>query len=240
MSDSDEAVFADISVLIDFCRIYCEGARYADSVLNYIRESDTSLVVSEKSLDLLNEGVANRQRLLRKLKNKASEYYIDDSKSHTEFRADVLNYSFLDSNLPFSLNRTYLPEIESLRNRLNDMGLTEFRDELYDLNIQAKDQRFELENGLIDDVFDLGGRSTFELDLFIPDITGMPGQQKSLKDAAYWCGVGRSIILVSHNTDAYDNKNKYQKEVERVIGTTPDLKSPKEIFDNTKNITIDD
>lgn len=227
------AVFADISTLIDFCRIYYEEHRYADVVLRGIKERGGEVHVSSSAERSLNSGLANRHRLLDYLSIQATEYFHEPELSHTDFRADILNYTNLQQQMNFNLSEGYLPDIGALRDELDREGLNSFRQKMDDLRIQAQGQRVTLETQVISDTFSRGGRSTVSLEMSVSSFVESEFQTQSLIDAAYWCSHDRSWILVTDGCEAFRRRDELASNMQDVTGEWPEIHSPKEIVDNS-------
>lgn len=120
MSNSNPTkVFVDLSVLMDFCRVYSDNNFYSNKALKKFDEEGYDIWISETARGELNSRAANRQRLLDYLIRQCSKYINEDRYNMAEFKSEVLTFSNLVDNLAFDVNERHLPDLESLQRTLS-------------------------------------------------------------------------------------------------------------------------
>lgn len=230
MTEIDQ-IFADISVLLDYCLVYNDGQRSADAVFEEISERGGSIVASKEAYANLNEMMSNRQRLFRHLVDSCTEYMRDQELTASDYSSDVLNYSKINEVVDFDINESFLPDIQTLRDHFDEVGLSEFRNEVDRFVRQGSIQRRQLRQRFFADegLYSKGGQSAGMLQITISSIVDYRVQEVSLIDAAFWCQTGGNQILISHNSGPYEQREKLLNAVEEITTGPVSAYSPEEI-----------
>ncbi|MEE6208701.1 hypothetical protein U3A55_00820 [Salarchaeum sp. III] len=226
-------LFADYSVLVEYCATYFEEQPYAERVIDEYSDEGGCIVVGQEPWRALNHQLSNRKRLWNHLIKQATEFDRDEEKDKRDFRADILNYSSLQSALDFDLSKGYLPDIEELRSDLDEMTLAEFREMLDDVRIQGNTQRRELEEVKSPEEYERGGQSVWTSRTALSQYAPTDANLESLIDAGFWCMENNGPVLVSSNGDIIENKEDVEDELGRISNNSVDIHTPKGIVDRT-------
>lgn len=227
-------VFADVSVLVEYCSIYFEEHHFAAKVLDEYYDEGGKIVVSEKSWLGLNSKMTNRERLWNHLLDKATEYMKDDDLGAAEFRSDILNYTSLEQNLDFHFHEEFLADVRSLREEFNEHGFEEFRELIDDSRIQGNIQRRELENGKDLGMFHRGGsRGSWMASSQIGQYTITDSQTSSLMDYGYWRRENNGALLLGSMSKTAESIDELADAIESVANNEPTILTPKKIVEET-------
>lgn len=225
-------IFVDLSVLVDYCIVYLDKNRYAEQVLNAIRDQGGSVITSSSAKNDLNDRIADRQRLLDYLINEASRCINEGSNPATVFSSKVLNYPNLQTSSGVTFNSSYLPDLSGLVEHLENVGIHEFRNNLDDWRIQANHLRKNLYLNVIDDTYEKGGQSQFTLAATLSSASSDSDQVECLVNAAYWCQSHGDSILVSNGCGIYKQRETISKAISQIASSDVDMISPKEIVED--------
>ena len=230
MTEIDE-IFADISVLMDYCLVYRDGQDCTDLVFDEIHKEGGSIVASEEGYTKLNKMMSNRQRLFTYLVDKCSEYLKDSDLTESDYTRDILNYSNINDEMDFEVDESFLPDIEMLRDFFEDTGLKTFRNELNSIVRRGSVKRRQLHQRFFADdaLFSKGGQSATMLRITISGLVDYQTQEVSLVDAAFWCQQEGSQILISHGSGPHEQVAELLKAIENIASGPVSAYSPKEI-----------
>jgi hypothetical protein len=206
MPDSETSVFADVSVLIDYCTPFTPQHQYACKVLNKVREEGGEVTISNRAGKALTGRIANQQQLFDHLFREASRCIKEYSQPTSVFKGDVLNREELDSKLPVGISTEY--NLRALRVTLDEIGLGEFREKVHDFQRVNHRQQRRLESAIICDRFEIGGADTTYVKLPIESKSTDDAQVESMVDGLYWCRENGNKMLVRHTHDLYQEKDE--------------------------------
>mgnify|MGYP000112022639 CR=1 FL=1 len=238
MANDEFYAFADISVLVDYCRPHTESGEYSQQVLNYINSEGGELSISKNCSDPLEKRITNRQRLFKHLMDRASEYLKRDiSNPEQEFRNNELSFTELKQNAPLGVRASYKDEVGKLEQLLDDVGLAEFRTQLYDLIDECSRAFSRLDQNIIHRRYSRGGKSNWMIESMLHQHTNDDAQVDSMMDAHYWCqNMSHNTILISHHSTLY---NARQKMIDADFGGSysVELFSPKDAILNPEKVS---
>lgn len=221
-SSSIETIFFDLTSLIEYCSVYFDEQHYAAKAIDEIHEEGGKLVVGNKTKLSLNRRMNNRKRLWNHLINEATEILKDDEKDIQYFKADVLNYSSLQTSMNFNLDDGYLPDIVELKDTLEEMSLEDFRKEIDDARIMGQEQRVEIETVKNFNEYDKARQAPWLLSGTISQYADSEDHKDSIINYAYWCQSNSGPLVVGSKSDVGENK----EEVEETIKSNLEQASP--------------
>ncbi|GAA0717622.1 hypothetical protein J2744_000543 [Halorubrum trapanicum] len=226
-----DRIFADISVLLDYCLVYNDGQESANVVFEEISDRGGSIVASEDAYADLNEMISNRQRLFKHLVDSCTEYMNDRELTAADYKNDVLNYTSINQTVDFDVDESLLPDIQSLHDYFDEVGLSDFRNEVDRFMRQGSIQRRQLRKRFFADkgLYSKGGQSATMLRITISGIAEYEAQEVSLVDAAFWCQTQGNQILIRHGSSPHEKRDKLLSAVEEITTGPVSAYSPEEI-----------
>ncbi|MFB6188102.1 MAG: hypothetical protein ABEI86_14730 [Halobacteriaceae archaeon] len=236
--EDKEFVFADISLLVEYCAPYFEDYEYSEKVVEYYGSSGGEFIISKGTFYKLNNKINNRKRLWNHLIREATEHIKDDSLSEVDFKSDVLNYTSLEKNLEFGLDNEYHPDIQSLRSIVEDTGLEEFRNLVDNYRTVAKVQRKELEFNKEFNTFSRhGSGSPWDIEAALTDIVDSTAQFEALLDFAHWRRTNQGIYLIGCMSKICQDKSRAENIVEPLTNNNNvDIYSSKEVCESVLTV----
>lgn len=227
-------IFADISVLIEYCSSYFEEQHYADRVLNQYCNDGGQLVVSESAWLALNSGMANRERLWDYLLEEATRYMKEEELSATDFRSDILNYTSIDQAFEFEVDQGYLPDLKALRQEFEQSGLSEFRQIIDTARQLCTHQRLELETTMdISDYTRGSSRGSWMNKSSISQHTAAEYQTESLMDYGYWRRENNGIALLGSMCKAAESKESVCEVLSEISNSNVTVLTPEDVAEQT-------
>lgn len=228
-----EHVFADISLLIEYCAPYFDDYSYSNTVVERYDSNGGEFIISDGTFDELNHKINNRKRLWDYLIRESTEYISDDSRSVADFKSDVLNYTSLEQDLEFGFNDEYLPDIQALRSIVDQDGLNEFRNMIDDYRATSKVQRKELERNKNFITFSRRSSNTpWDIKLPLTDIVDSSTQLEALLDYAYWIRSNSGIFLIGSMSDISQKESKTENILEEITNGDVNIYSSKDVCEN--------
>lgn len=225
-------IFLDITSLVEYCSIYFDEQHYASKIIDRYYEEGGELVTNEGIELALNKRMNNRKRLWNHLINQANEILRESDSPKQDYKADVLNYTSLQTSMDFDLEEGYLSDVENLREDLDDMSLEEFRNKIDDARLMGKSQRIELENVKEFSKYDGGDRSSWMIKTVIAQYTDSDAQTTSVVNYVYWCQTNTGPLIVGSNSNISKNKEEVEEKiVANMNQISPDIHSCKDIVE---------
>lgn len=232
-SDSDFGpVFLDLTSLVEYCSAYFDEQHYAKKVIDQCRHKNSDLIISNGAKVTLNERMNNRKRLWCHLIDESSEIINNSDKSKQDYKADVLNYTSLQSAMEFDIKEGYISDIEALRNNLNEETLENFRKKVDDARIMGRTQRIEIERMIEFETCGAANQSPWMVESVISQYTDSEDHTSSVLDYAYWSQTNSGPLVVGSNSNISNDKNAVTDAIESNLSqASPEIYSCKEIVD---------
>lgn len=234
MSEFEFEVFLNYTSLVDYCRTFNEECDLTRELVDQIHSESGRLVAAKASWKRTGRAVTNMQRLLKHLRDQATEYLRRESDSVEEYISDILNYDSLQSQstLPFGLNEEYIPDESELRSMARQDGLEQIR-EYTDTHLNLCNTAYRSLDRKIDRRLDDAERISWTADAALSQFADSDILYEDLKEAYVWsidysdCGlIARKSSNICQNREDFYNRIKTNPDDPRIK-----VYSPEEVLD---------
>lgn len=184
------------------------------------------MTVGERAGKQLGRQIANRQAMLRHLFKSSKKYADRDDLDIDDFVSEVLVLSDIETQLPYGLKQEYKPEIDGLKELVEDLGLSEFSKKAYELMNQSTSLQQRVELRMISDRFSRGNKGHWDVESYLSSQVGKI-RSDSILNAVYWQrNRGNEFFLVSCGDRIYEK----QDSLNDIIGNNLSNKDRLHIF----------
>jgi hypothetical protein len=230
-SDTVDAVFFDISSVIEYCCVYFEGNPDAQKVIDNCHDNDVEMVVSEGLLPFLNSSLSDRKRLYETLVMEAEEYMKNEELAATDYRDDVLCKSYINDVIDGDFNQHYLSDLESLREEFNTKGLKGFKNYINDVRIQAKHLRYQFETVSDLETCECASDPPWHIKASIDEKSDSDMQTQCFLDYGYWRRRNYGPLMIGSLCTAAEFQDTITSVLSDLSNSNPSVLTPTQLIE---------
>jgi hypothetical protein len=234
-SGTVDAVFFDISSVIEYCCVYFENNEDAITVIDNCHENDVKMVVSEGLRSSLNDCISDRNRLYERLVMEAEEHMRNEGMSATDYRDNVLCESFITEVIDGDLNQHYLSDIEELREEFNTRGLKEFKNYINDVRIQANQLRFQFETVSDLETCERASDPPWHVKASIDEKSDSDMQTQCFIDYGYWRRRNYGPLMIGSLCAAAEYQDKVISILSNLSNDDPSVLTPTQLIEMSES-----